>query len=144
MEWLADPALWLGLPTLILLEIVLGVDNLIFIAILADKLPPSRRNAARHIGLGLALLIRLVLLASFFALTRLTAPLFLMLGREVSGRDLILLGGGAFLLLKATVEIHERLETETRDHSGPAVYGGFAGQSRKLLRSMRCSRLIRS
>jgi predicted tellurium resistance membrane protein TerC len=127
MEWLADPALWLGLPTLILLEIVLGVDNLIFIAILADKLPPSRRNAARQIGLGFALLMRLVLLASFFALTRLTAPLFQLLGRGLSGRDLILLGGGAFLLLKATVEIHERLETQTRHHPRPAVYGGFAG-----------------
>jgi predicted tellurium resistance membrane protein TerC len=126
MEWMADPAVWFGLPTLVLLEIVLGVDNLIFIAILADKVPPSRRNAARQIGLGLALLIRLLLLASIFGLTRLAAPLFMLLGRGVSGRDLILLGGGVFLLLKATVEIHERLETETRDHPGPGVYGGFA------------------
>ena len=70
MEWMADPAVWFGLPTLVLLEIVLGVDNLIFIAILADRVPSSRRNAARQIGLGLALLIRLLLLASIFGLTR--------------------------------------------------------------------------
>jgi predicted tellurium resistance membrane protein TerC len=126
MEWLADPAVWLGLPTLVLLEIVLGIDNLIFVAILADKLPPRQRNTARQVGLGLALLARLVLLASIFWLTTLTSPLFTTLGHAFSGRDLILLVGGMFLLLKATVEIHERLEREPRELAAPTVYASFA------------------
>ena len=126
MEWLTDPAVWLGLPTLVLLEIVLGIDNLIFIAILADKLPPQQRNRARQIGLGLALGVRLFLLASIFWLTTLTTPLFTAFGHAFAGRDLILLVGGLFLLLKATVEIHERLEARQQELAAPAVYARFA------------------
>src|SRR5262249_45035593 len=110
MEWLSNPTVWAGLLTLVLLEIVLGIDNLIFIAILADKLPSAQRNRARVIGLSLALIIRLGLLACLSWLTRLTDPLFALFGKEFSGRDLIFIGGGLFLLLKATKELHERLE----------------------------------
>lgn len=109
-EWMSDPAAWAGLATLIVLEIVLGIDNLVFIAILADKLPEHQREKARLIGLSLALLMRLVLLASIAWIVTLTAPLFAVLGLEISGRDLILLFGGLFLLFKGTMELHERLE----------------------------------
>jgi predicted tellurium resistance membrane protein TerC/predicted transcriptional regulator len=126
MGLLADPTIWVGLATLILLEIVLSVDNLIFVAILADKLPPIRRDRVRQIGLGLALIMRLALLATVFWLTTLTAPLFTLLALEISGRDLILLFGGLFLLLKATVEIHERLEGEPEEQGSPIVPAGFA------------------
>jgi len=126
MGLLADPTVWVGLATLVLLEIVLSVDNLIFVAILADKLPPGRRDRARQVGLGLALVMRLALLASVFWLTTLTTPLFTLLALEISGRDLILLLGGLFLLLKATVEIHERLEGEPEDRGSPIVHTGFA------------------
>jgi predicted tellurium resistance membrane protein TerC/predicted transcriptional regulator len=126
MGLLADPTVWVGLATLILLEIVLSVDNLIFVAILADKLPAGRRDQARQLGLGLALIMRLALLASIFWLTTLTAPLFTLLALEISGRDLILLLGGLFLLLKATVEIHERLEGVPKEQGSPIVHTGFA------------------
>jgi CBS domain containing-hemolysin-like protein len=114
-EWMSDPAAWAGLATLIVLEIVLGIDNLVFIAILADKLPEHQREKARLIGLSLALVMRLALLASVAWIVTLTAPLFTVLGIEISGRDLILLFGGVFLLFKGTMELHERLE----GHSGP-------------------------
>lgn len=110
MEWIADPTAWLGLGTLILLEIVLGVDNLIFIAILVDKLPPSLRNRARIVGLSLALLMRVAMLAGVASLKSLTAPVLTLFGSGLSVRDLILIGGGLFLLLKATTELHARLE----------------------------------
>jgi CBS domain containing-hemolysin-like protein len=126
MEWLTDPTTWLGLATLILLEIVLGIDNLVFIAILSDKLPSGHRDAARRLGLGLALLIRLALLVGVFWLTTLTRPLFLAFGHSFSERDLILLAGGLFLLLKATVEIHDRLELESVEQRGAVVRAGFA------------------
>jgi CBS domain containing-hemolysin-like protein len=109
-EWMSDPTAWLGLGTLIALEIVLGIDNLVFIAILADKLPPHQRDKARIIGLSLALLMRIALLASIAWMVTLTQPLFTVLGIEISGRDLILLAGGLFLILKGTIELHERLE----------------------------------
>lgn len=109
-EWLADPTIWAGLLALILLEIVLGIDNLVFIAVLADKLPPEQRDRARVIGLTLALLMRLGLLLSVAWLVTLTTPLFSLLEHPFSGRDLILLAGGLFLLFKATMELHERLE----------------------------------
>jgi len=111
-DWIGDPTAWLGLGTLIILEIVLGIDNLIFIAILADKLPPEQRQRARLIGLSLALLMRLGLLASISWLVTLTTPLFTVFGYGLSGRDLILIIGGLFLLFKATMELHERLEGE--------------------------------
>ena len=112
MEWLADPTAWLGLFTLIVLEIVLGIDNLVFIAILADKLPPEQRDRARVIGLSLALVMRLGLLASIAWLVTLTEPLFEIFGKSFSGRDLIMLGGGLFLLWKASTEIFEAVEAE--------------------------------
>ncbi len=125
MEWIADPTIWIGLATLIVLEIVLGIDNLIFIAILADKLPPAERDRARIIGLTLAMAMRLVLLASISWLVTLTAPLFSLLNHPFSGRDLILLVGGLFLLFKGTMELHERLEGSDQHHNGSKLYAGF-------------------
>jgi predicted tellurium resistance membrane protein TerC len=124
MEWIADPTVWVGLATLVALEIVLGVDTLIFIAILSDKLPPGQRDRARIIGLSLALVMRLALLASITWVMSLTTPLFGFRGFEVSWRDLILIVGGLFLLVKATTEIHDRLEQ--RPHAPDAAsHSGF-------------------
>ena len=125
MEWLFDPAIWAGLLTLVVLEIVLGIDNLIFIAILADKLPPHQRDKARLIGLTLAMLMRLGLLTIVSWLVTLTTPLFALGPWSPSGRDLILLLGGVFLLFKATVELHERLEGVTHVHTQSKVYASF-------------------
>jgi len=125
MEWLADPTAWLGLATLIVLELVLGIDNLVFIAILADKLPPHQRDRARVIGLSLALIMRLGLLASISWMVTLTAPLFEVFDKSFSGRDLIMLFGGVFLLFKATMELHERLEGHVAHHQGPARHSAF-------------------
>jgi CBS domain containing-hemolysin-like protein len=125
MEWLADPTAWLGLATLIVLELVLGIDNLVFIAILADKLPPEQRDRARLIGLSLALLMRLGLLASISWLVTLTQPLFEVFDKSFSGRDLIMLFGGVFLLFKATMELHERLEGHVAQHKGGVAYAMF-------------------
>src|SRR5688572_33493991 len=110
MEWISDPAVWVGLLTLVVLEIGLGVDNLIFIAILADKLPPQERDRARIIGLSLALVMRLGLLASITWVMSLTTPVLSVWRFEISWRDVILIVGGVFLLIKATTEIHDRLE----------------------------------
>lgn len=125
MEWLADPTAWLGLLTLIVLELVLGIDNLVFIAILADKLPPEQRDRARLIGLSLALLMRLGLLASISWLVTLTQPLFEVFDKSFSGRDLIMLFGGVFLLFKATMELHERLEGHVAQRTGNVAYAMF-------------------
>lgn len=125
MEWLADPTAWLGLLTLIVLELVLGIDNLVFIAILADKLPPHQRDRARIIGLSLALIMRLGLLASISWLVTLTQPLFDVFGKSFSGRDLIMLFGGVFLLFKATMELHERLEGHVGERTTNAAYALF-------------------
>lgn len=124
-EWMSDPAAWAGLGTLILLEIVLGIDNLVFIAILADKLPEHQRQRARVIGLSLALIMRLVLLASVAWIVTLTTPLFTVLGMDFSGRDLILLFGGVFLLFKGTMELHERLEGHSTTTTGKVVHAVF-------------------
>ena len=126
MEWLFDPTIWVGLLTLVLLEIVLGIDNLIFIAILADKLPPHQRDKARLLGLSLAMAMRLGLLTIVSWLVTLTTPLFSLGPFSFSGRDLILLLGGLFLLFKATVELHERLEGVTHTQGESKVYAGFA------------------
>ncbi|MDR2958647.1 MAG: TerC family protein, partial [Stenotrophomonas sp.] len=126
MEWLADPSIWMGLATLVVLEIVLGIDNLVFIAILADKLPPHQRDRARVIGLALALLMRLVLLAALAWIMKLTEPLLTLFDHSFSGRDLILLGGGLFLLFKGTMELHERLEGREHHEDGKKVYASFA------------------
>ncbi|QLZ68907.1 hypothetical protein FOLKNPGA_01687 [Legionella sp. PC1000] len=125
MEWFFDPAIWIGLLTLVTLEIVLGIDNLIFIAILTDKLPPQQRNKARVIGLTLAMFMRLILLSLVFGLVKLTKPLFSIGPFSFSGRDLILLLGGLFLLFKATFELHERLEGVSPVRKGSKVYVSF-------------------
>ncbi len=124
-DWMADPTAWLGLATLIILEVVLGIDNLVFIAILAEKLPAHQRDKARLIGLGLALIMRLGLLASIAWIVTLTEPLISIFGKTFSGRDLILLLGGAFLLYKATTELHERVEGATHAKGGSQQYASF-------------------
>ena len=121
MEWLADPHAWLALATLTALEIVLGVDNIIFISILCGRLPEHQRARARTIGLVLAMLTRIVLLFTLSWLMTLTAPLFGIMGREISGRDLILIGGGLFLLWKSVHEIHNALEGAMESHGGAAA-----------------------
>jgi predicted tellurium resistance membrane protein TerC len=115
MEWLSDPQAWIALLTLTVLEVVLGIDNVIFISILAGKLPGEQQKKARTIGLAMAMIMRVLLLLSLAWIVKLTAPLFTVLGQEISGRDLILLLGGLFLLAKATHEIHDKLEGEEGD-----------------------------
>src|SRR6476469_7000431 len=110
LELLTDPQAWIALATLLALEIVLGVDNVVFISILAGKLPVSEQRRARTVGLALALVTRILLLLSLSWIIKLTAPLFAILGHEISGRDLILIVGGLFLLGKSTHEMHQRLE----------------------------------
>src|SRR5687767_5768727 len=117
MDWFSEPNAWIGLLTLTALEIVLGIDNIIFISILAGKLPREQQPKARRLGLMGAFLSRLGLLFSIAWIVRLTAPLFEVAGFEVSGRDLILIFGGLFLIGKATFEIHGKLEGE-EDHGG--------------------------
>jgi predicted tellurium resistance membrane protein TerC len=112
MNWLSDPQAWLALATLTSLEVVLGIDNIIFISILVSKLRPDQQARARFVGLSLAMFMRILLLFSLAWVMKLTTPLFAVLGHEISGRDLILLLGGLFLLAKATHEIHEKLEGE--------------------------------
>lgn len=112
MEWITDPQVWLALITLSALEIVLGIDNIIFISIQASKLPAHQQEKARLMGLVLAMFIRVALLFSLTWLMGLTDPLFSVSGNEISGRDLILISGGLFLIWKSTMEIHEKLEGE--------------------------------
>jgi predicted tellurium resistance membrane protein TerC len=115
-----DPAAWVALVTLVAMEIVLGIDNLIFIAILTNRLPESQRNVARRVGIGLAVILRLALLATIAFIVSLTAPLFSLLGQSFSWRDLILIGGGLFLVWKATKEIHHRVDPDP----GPDLFDG--------------------
>ena len=126
MEWLADPQIWIAFFTLALLELVLGIDNIVFISILAGKLPPEQQSKARYTGLALALGMRVILLFSLSWVIGLTAPLFTVLGQEISGRDLVLLVGGLFLLAKSTHEIHGSLEGEA-GHRSTGVYPSLAG-----------------
>jgi len=114
MDWIADPQAWIGLLTLTALEIVLGIDNVVFISILAGKLPAGQQRQARRTGLLLAMVSRILLLLSLSWVIGLTSPLFAVLGNEISGRDLVLIVGGLFLIAKSTHEIHEKLE----GHSG--------------------------
>ena len=127
MDWLSDPQIWASLLTLTALEIVLGIDNLVFIAILAGRLPAKRQDRARRVGLALALITRLALLASITWIIGLTQPLFEVLGRPVSWRDVILIAGGLFLLYKGTREIHERLEGEAPHGPVSAARTSFGG-----------------
>ena len=126
MDLLADPQAWIALGTLTALEIVLGVDNIIFISVLVGRLPQRQRNLARRLGLGLAMGTRLLLLISMAWIMTLTAPLFTVVGKGFSGRDLILVGGGLFLLWKSVHEIHNSLEGAA-DSPGAAISAGFAG-----------------
>ena len=143
MDWITDPHAWIAFVTLVALEIVLGVDNIIFISILAGKLPAGQQNRARTVGLGLALVMRVILLFSLSWVIALTAPLFTVASEEISGRDLILLGGGLFLLAKATFEIHEKLEGEP-GHASAKVTATFTGVIMQIFCWMRCSPSIRS
>ena len=124
MEWIADPQALIALVTLTVLEIVLGIDNIIFISILAGKLPHEQQGKARQVGLALAMITRILLLLSLNWIARLTEPLFAVFHFEISGRALILLGGGLFLMAKSTYEIHERLEGETA-HASAKVQASF-------------------
>ncbi|HEY8196102.1 MAG TPA: TerC family protein [Gemmatimonadales bacterium] len=117
MDWLTSPEAWVALLTLTVLEIVLGIDNVVFISILAGKLPQEQQAKARRLGLGLAMFMRVGLLFSFTLIIKLRDPLFSVLGEEISGRDLVLIVGGLFLLTKSTREIHERLEGEEGETS---------------------------
>ncbi len=125
MEWIADPNAWIALATLVALEIVLGIDNIIFISILCGRLPPEMRNRARLLGLSLALVMRILLLLSIAWIMKLTDPLFIVLGNAISGRDLILIVGGLFLLWKSVHEIHNSLEGEGEGGAAAAVAGSF-------------------
>ena len=120
MDWLTSPEAWIALVTLTALEIVLGVDNIIFISILVGRLPEQQRNKGRVLGLGLAMLTRILLLLSLTWVMRLTAPLFSVFSHEISGRDLILISGGLFLLWKSTMEIHGSLEGEEEHRTAGA------------------------
>ncbi len=121
MDWLADPQGWIAFLTLLALEVVLGIDNVIFISILAGKLPPGQQQKARVVGLTLAMLMRVALLLSISWVIRLTTPLFTVFQQAISGRDMILLGGGLFLLAKSTYEIHGKLEGEEGHGSAKAL-----------------------
>jgi predicted tellurium resistance membrane protein TerC len=109
-DWLHDPTAWVALATLVILEVVLGIDNLIFIAILTNKLPPEQQTRARRLGIGAALIMRLVLLATISIIVRLTDPVFTAFGHGFSWRDIILIAGGLFLVWKATKEIHHTVD----------------------------------
>ena len=124
MEWLTNPENWIALLTLTVLEIVLGIDNIIFISILVGKLPEAQQARARKLGLFLAMFLRIGLLASLAWMVKLTTPLFTVLGQDISGRSLILIVGGLFLLTKSTREIHERLEGEEGE-AGARVAASF-------------------
>ena len=125
MSWITDPQAWIAFATLLTLEVVLGVDNVIFISILASKLPTAQQARARFVGLGLAMFMRIILLLSISWVIGLTAPLFTVLSQEISGRDIILIAGGLFLIAKSTHEIHQKLEGE-EGHSSARVAPTFA------------------
>jgi predicted tellurium resistance membrane protein TerC len=121
MEWIFEPQAWIAFATLLALEIVLGIDNIVFISILAGKLPASQQAKARYVGLGLAMVMRIILLFSISWVIGLTAPLFSVFQHEISGRDIILIVGGLFLIAKSTHEIHQRLEGEEKHASAAAT-----------------------
>ncbi len=124
MDWIAEPQVWISLGTLTVLEVVLGIDNVVFISILAGKLPPDQQDKARRIGLALAMAMRIALLFSLGWIMRLTQPMLTVFGQEISGRDLILITGGLFLLGKSTHEIHQKLEGD-EGGSSPRVHPSF-------------------
>ena len=130
LELLTDPQAWIAFLTLTALELVLGIDNIVFISILVDRLPPERRDFTRRLGLALALIMRILLLLTLAWLAGLTAPLFTVLGEEISGRDLILIAGGVFLIWKATSEIHGMIEGENHgeERRVAATFAGILAQ----------------
>lgn len=121
MEWLTDPNAWVGLLTLTVLELVLGIDNIVFISILSGKLPAHQQKKARFVGLSLAMIMRILLLFSITWVARLTHPLFVISSFEVTGRAIILVAGGLFLLVKSTHEIHDHIEGEDEHRNARAV-----------------------
>lgn len=121
LEWMADPAIWASLLTLTVMEIVLGIDNIVFISVLVSRLPAEQAKKARQIGLGLALIFRIALLSVLTLLVGLTAPIFSIADHGFSWRDLILIGGGLFLLFKATHEIHKGIEHEEEEGKAPVA-----------------------
>ncbi len=125
-NWISSPEAWIALFTLTTLEIVLGLDNIIFVAILAERVKAESRAKVRQIGLTIAVGVRVVLLFSIVWIMKLTAPLFFLMGHEFSGRDLILIGGGMFLMFKSTREIHVKLEGEEKARTGTAVAATFS------------------
>ena len=127
MAWINDPTAWLGLLTLVVIEIVLGIDNLVFIAILTAKLPAKQRNKARYIGLGGALVIRLFFLSTIAIIMGMVVPLFHIGSFGVSGRDIVLMIGGLFLLYKATHELHSKLEGFDEEISASKAAGSAFG-----------------
>lgn len=132
MEWLTSPDLWIALLTLTVLEIVLGIDNIVFIAIQVGKLPTEQQTSARRVGLSLALFTRILLLLSLAWIIGLTAPLISVAGQDFSTRDLILIGGGLFLLAKSTFEIHDRLEGEVEQGTARTA-ASFVGVIAQIL-----------
>ncbi|MDE6886275.1 MAG: TerC family protein [Helicobacteraceae bacterium] len=128
-SWITEPNAWMALATLTLLEIILGIDNIIFIAILVTRLPESQRDRARVLGLGFAMITRILLLISIFWIMKLVEPLFSIFGREISGKDLILIGGGLFLIWKSTKEIHSQINKEEEEQNMLKKVGnvGFFG-----------------
>jgi predicted tellurium resistance membrane protein TerC len=125
MEWITDPRMWIALATLTGLEIVLGIDNIIFISILTGKLPTHKQAGARTLGLVMAMIMRIILLFCLTWIMGLTRPLFTVLGNEISGRDIILIAGGLFLLAKSTLEIHDKLEGK-EGHASEHVPSSYA------------------
>ncbi|HET9652752.1 MAG TPA: TerC family protein [Usitatibacter sp.] len=125
MEWLTSPQAWAALASLTALEIVLGIDNIVFISVLVSRLPPERRQQARVLGLGLAMLTRIALLLSLVWMMRLTQPLFSVLDFPVSGRGIILVGGGLFLLAKSVMEIHNSLEEASQRAQAASLHSAF-------------------
>ena len=115
MDWIFNPEIWIALVTLTVLEVVLGIDNIVFISILAGKLPPEKQPKARRVGLLGAMITRILLLLCISWIIRLTNPLFTLLGTAISGRDLVLIAGGLFLIAKATHEIHGKLEGDAEE-----------------------------
>ncbi|MEX0757881.1 MAG: TerC family protein [Acidimicrobiia bacterium] len=133
MDWITNPDIWIALLTLTSLEIVLGIDNIVFISILAGKLPEDQQSRARTVGLTLAMVMRILLLFAISWVIGLTEPLFEMFGSEFSGRDLILIFGGLFLLGKATFEIHEKLEGVEVSHGSQVAKASFAAVIAQIL-----------
>ncbi|MCP4382189.1 MAG: TerC family protein [Hyphomicrobiales bacterium] len=124
-DWAADPAIWASLVTLTVMEIVLGIDNIVFISVVVTKLPADRAKRARQLGLGMALVFRILMLFSLFWLIGLTKPVFTVFGEGFSWRDIVLVAGGAFLLFKATTEIHKDVEGAHTESTQSRVYASF-------------------